>query len=248
MRAHGEPTRFLVRMLASSEPASGLWGLAVASGLLLGACAPAPGGPEEVRRLAKPVPRIFLEPAPRAALPPGVEPRRVSEKGLALTARMEGYEGDLYEDPAGYCTIGFGHLVRLGLCSPEDVERYRNGLDYDEALELLRTDLRLAERAVMDLVEVELDQGKFDALSDFTYNVGRGRLARSTLLRLLNEGYHGTVPDQLRRYVLANGRKLRGLVVRREEEVARYLAIGAVRRGRAPSQVQLELTPIDILR
>ena len=191
------------------------------------------------------VPRIFLDPAPRGPLPPGVELRRVTLKGLDLTASMEGYRGELYEDPAGYCTIGFGHLVKLSPCDGTEPARFRHGLDRPAARELLREDLQLAERAVTELVDVPLSDGQYDALCDFTYNVGRGALARSTLRDYVNAGEYGKVPAQLRRYVLAGGRRLRGLVVRREKEIELFFDGLVPRSVPGPDE---DLTPIDILR
>jgi GH24 family phage-related lysozyme (muramidase) len=159
---------------------------------------------------------------------------------------MEGFQGQLYEDPAGYCTIGYGHLIRQGPCDGSEPEHLRTGISRDEALELLRQDVSLAERAVMELAEVDLDDGQYAALCDFTFNVGRGALARSTLLRRINEGLHPEVPGQFRRYVLANGRKLPGLVVRREEEIALFFENHVVPRAIPGTREDLEL--IDILR
>lgn len=67
-------------------------------------------------------------------------------------------------------------------------------------------------------VRVPLNQPQFDALVDFTFNLGGGTLGRSTLLAELNAGHYGSVPGQLRRFVKAGGRTLPGLVRRREAE------------------------------
>lgn len=219
----------------------------IALSLSMAGCAPGHRGSNEPGSSAfNPVPRIFLEPAPRGPLPPGVTLRKVSEKGLELTARMEGFQGRLYEDPAGYCTIGYGHLIRMGPCDGSEPEEFRRGIGREQALELLRRDIALAERAVIDLAQVELDDGQYAALCDFTYNVGRGALARSTLLRHVKAGQHPEVPGQFRRFVLANGRKLAGLVARREEEIALFFENGVV--PRAAPEMGEELGLIDIIR
>lgn len=61
-----------------------------------------------------------------------------------------------------------------------------------------------------------------DALVSFTYNLGSGALQRSTLRRVINRQSHHNVPSQLMRWVWAGGRKLRGLVRRREAEANLY--------------------------
>lgn len=49
-------------------------------------------------------------------------------------------------------------------------------------------DVAVAEAVVQRLVKVPLTQGQFDALVDFVFKLGGGRLASSTLLRNLNAG------------------------------------------------------------
>lgn len=56
------------------------------------------------------------------------------------------------------------------------------------------------------------------ALISFTFNVGSGNLATSTLLKYLNKGNHKAACKELVRWVYANKQKLPGLVHRRGEE------------------------------
>ena len=79
-----------------------------------------------------------------------------------------------------------------------------------------------AERAVLRLIRVPLEDGRFDALSSFTFNLGTGALQRSTLRRKVNREEHDAVPAEFRRWVWAGGRKLKGLIRRREAEAALY--------------------------
>lgn len=53
-------------------------------------------------------------------------------------------------------------------------------------------------------------------------NLGAGALQRSTLRRKVNRGEHSLVPREFRRWVWAGGRRLRGLIRRREAEVGLY--------------------------
>jgi lysozyme len=95
-------------------------------------------------------------------------------------------------------------------------------VDEDEALDLLRKDVAVAERAVLRLINVPLTQGQFDALVSFTFNLGSGALQRSTLRRKVNREEHDDVPAEFMKWVWAGGRKLKGLVKRRKAEVAFY--------------------------
>jgi len=86
----------------------------------------------------------------------------------------------------------------------------------------LRQDAQIAERAVLRLINVPLTDGQFDALVSFTYNLGGGALQRSTLRRKINREEHTEVPEQFMRWVWAGGRKLKGLVRRRNSEINCY--------------------------
>jgi len=62
------------------------------------------------------------------------------------------------------------------------------------------------------------------ALVSFTFNLGSAALQRSTLRRKVNREEHDDVPSELMKWVWAGGKKLRGLVRRREEELKLYEA------------------------
>jgi len=142
----------------------------------------------------------------------------VSDAGLRFIGRFEGFRSRLYDDPAGNCTIGFGHLVHLGPTNGSEPAELCAGITRSQALELLRADARAAADAVRTRVGVPLTQPQFDALVSFAYNVGPGAFAGSTLLRLLNGGAYAAVPGQLARWSKAQGRTLPGLVRRRAAE------------------------------
>ena len=74
------------------------------------------------------------------------------------------------------------------------------------------------ERTVDRLIKVDLNQGQYDALVSFAYNLGGGALASSSLRRILNRGNYPGAERQFKRWVFAGGRKLRGLVKRRAAE------------------------------
>ena len=149
---------------------------------------------------------------------PRANGHRLSDRGIEFIGRFEGFRGALYNDPAGHCTIGYGHLVHRGRCNGSEPAELRAGITRERAAQLLRSDAAVAVAAVRDSVAVALTQAQFDALVSFTFNVGAGAFRRSTLLARLNAGRHEAVPAQLRRWVTASGRTLPGLVARREAE------------------------------
>lgn len=142
---------------------------------------------------------------------------RISEQGLKLIRSFEGFSAIAYTCPAGYPTIGYGHVVKSG-------ETFAGAMDESAALALLRADVADAEAAIGRLVMVPLTQFQFDALASFIYNVGAGAFQRSTLKRKVNREEHEDAALEFGRWIWAGGRKLPGLVKRRAAEAALYNA------------------------
>ena len=138
---------------------------------------------------------------------------KTSTAGLALIEQEEGFAkviGNLvfpYTDIVGKWTIGFGHLIKPG-------ENFSQGLTRDQAVVILQQDVVEAEQIVNKEVTVPLNQGEFDALVDFVFNLG-DRLHGSTLLRYLNEGNYDAAASHLTDWVNAGGRPNAGLKARR---------------------------------
>ncbi|NUR06825.1 MAG: lysozyme [Nocardioidaceae bacterium] len=149
-----------------------------------------------------------------------------------MIGEFEGFSGRLYNDPAGHCTIGYGHLVHRGPINGAEPQRFSRGITESQGRRLLREDARPAGEAVSSLVRVPLSQQQFDALCSFTYNLGAGNLRRSQLLKRLNAGEYDAVPEELSKWVNAGGRELPGLVRRRRAEGVLF------RAGSYPWQTQ----------
>ena len=154
--------------------------------------------------------------------PPHAARRTLSREGARFIAQFEGFSGALYDDPAGHCTIGYGHLVHHGPRNGTEPAEFRRGITKQRALELLAIDGGKAAEAVSQSVGVPLAQHQLDALVSFVFNVGAGAFRESTLLRELNAGRYDAVPEQLKRWVKTDGRTLPGLVRRREAEGALF--------------------------
>ena len=147
--------------------------------------------------------------------------RHITQEGLDLIKRFEGFSPTIYICPAGYPTIGYGHVVR-----EEERERFEDGVDEQEAEDLLQRDVRWAERGVLRLIHVPLTDGQFDALVSFTFNLGTGALQRSTLRRKVNREEHTQVPREFMRWVWSGGKRMQGLVYRRKKESSLYAGEG----------------------
>ena len=151
---------------------------------------------------------------------------KCNEAGISLIKKWEGCHGPekdgllhSYICPAGVRTIGWGSTYIDG--APVDVQ---TTVTPEQAEDLLRQDVGKAERAIGKLITAELTDNMFAALCSWTYNLGTGALQRSRLRRLyINDGRYEEAADELLRWVYCNGRRLRGLVLRRTDERALFL-------------------------
>jgi lysozyme len=136
---------------------------------------------------------------------------KLSTTGMQLLKNSEGFRSHVYLDVAGIPTIGYGHRLLHR-------DSFPNGIDEPQAAILLACDVRDAEQAVQRLVKVPLTQGQFDALVDFCFNLGAGRLIASTLLKCLNAGRYDDAVEQLLLWDHADGQESAALKARREAE------------------------------
>mgnify|MGYP001773677413 CR=1 FL=1 len=127
-----------------------------------------------------------------------------------LTLPSEGLVLHPYSDPVGFQTICAGHLVQKG---EEVKERYTE----EECMEVFASDWQKHLKQTDSAVRVPYaSEWQRQALNDFTFNLGITSVKSSTLIRLVNQEKHEEACDQLTRWVYAGGKKLKGLVTRRE--------------------------------
>ena len=95
-------------------------------------------------------------------------------------------------------------------------------INEEKAEELLKRDLFFVEKFVNGIPKVRT-QGQFDALVSFTYNVGVGKLKRSTLLKkIMHDAPTAEIQREFMKWVYSGGKKLDGLVRRRRWEAQRW--------------------------
>ena len=95
----------------------------------------------------------------------------------------------------------------------------------EEVDALLAQDLARFERGVARLCPAAVNhQGQFDALVSFAFNVGLGNLQRSSIRMRYNRGDIEGAADAFLMWTKAAGRVLPGLVKRRQDERAMFLA------------------------
>ncbi len=144
----------------------------------------------------------------------------LSAAGRAFIQGWEGYRSETYLDQGGVPTIGWGHTgwyshgvpVALGQsCTLEQAEAW------------FSADTAAACAEVTVGVTVPLTQPQFDALVDFTYNLGAGAFAHSTLRRDLNEGDTLGAANEFLRWDYCAGVPDLGLENRRKAERTLFL-------------------------
>ena len=134
---------------------------------------------------------------------------KISEEGISLIKRFEGCRLEAYKCSAEVLTIGYGHT--------ENVNE-GDTITQEKADKLLKSDIESFEVYVNYSVMVELDQGQFDALVAWTFNLGVGNLRSSTMLQKLNNEDYTSVPSEMKRWNKAGGKTLDGLIRRRNAE------------------------------
>lgn len=140
---------------------------------------------------------------------------KVSDIFLEKLMEMEGCRLAAYRDAAGVPTIGYGHTagVRMG-----------DRISQQQAKALLRQDAEAVMRQVRAL-DVARTEAQLEALTSFAFNLGIARLRSSTLLKVIRQGgSKQAIQREFKRWVYAGGRKLSGLVKRREWEASHFFA------------------------
>ena len=149
----------------------------------------------------------------------------VPQAAVELAKRFEGFHkvpkndpvrrAHPYICPAGFWTVGFGHL-----CKPD-----HQPITEAEAEVYLAQDLMTALTATLRYCPVLAteSESRLAAVVDFTFNLGAGRLQTSTLRRRINQRDWANAGQELRRWVYGGGKVLPGLVKRREAEALRLL-------------------------
>jgi len=140
------------------------------------------------------------------------------EIAAELCKRFEGFRAKPYLCPAGIPTIGYGSTY------------------YADGKKVTLNDSLISPKAANDLLMYELqhtylpgalrncpvlatNERKCNAIVDFCYNLGVGRLQTSTLKRKINAQDWDGAKEQLMLWTKGGGKVLPGLLKRRQAEV-----------------------------
>lgn len=138
---------------------------------------------------------------------------KTSNLAIEKIKSFEGCRLAAYQDSVGVWTIGYGSTLNV---------RRGMRISQAEADRRFLFDLETAEIGLRKL-NLNLTQGQFDALADFVFNLGVGKLTNSTLLKKIRDkAPTDEIQKEFRRWVYAGGKVAQGLVKRREWEARRW--------------------------
>lgn len=150
----------------------------------------------------------------------------VPATATVVVKRIEGFFAAPYDDngalPGGTWTIGYGSIIDG---SGDPVTPATPPITEAQAESLLRRDMEGAARDVRMRVKVPLATCEAAALISWTYNLGAGNLAKSTMLARLNANRKEDVPAEMRKWIFHEGRALVGLLRRRWAEAAIFVGM-----------------------
>ena len=147
------------------------------------------------------------------------EDKRLTKAGANLIKHFEGclepHGGQFkaYKCPANVLTIGWGHTNHHG--RKFDAATKWTSKECDAAF---LEDMQGFESAVRRLVKVPLTSYQYDALVSFCYNCGEGNLAKSTLLKKVNNKEFEAAAQEFKKWNKGGGKVLPGLTRRRASE------------------------------
>lgn len=140
---------------------------------------------------------------------------QLGPKGKALIQSFENCKLYAYQDQRGVWTIAWGHtlgVVPYLTCTQAEADAW------------FVQDTQTAVNAVNRTAQVLLSQEQFDALASFTFNVGQGSEAHSTLLADVNSGNMAAAAAQFEQWNHVNGQVDAGLTRRRTAERDLFLS------------------------
>lgn len=138
---------------------------------------------------------------------------RASNECINAIKGFETLELKAYKCPSGVLTIGYGHT--RGVKRGQVITKVQADV-------LLKGDILNVEKS-LNSMSITFTQGQFDALVDFCFNMGMVKFIGSTLYtKILVHATDDEITAQFRRWVYGGGKKLDGLVKRREWEVQQW--------------------------
>lgn len=148
--------------------------------------------------------------------------RNIDKAGTELITKWEGLKLKPYLCSAGVPTIGYGSTYYE---NGQRVKLTDSAITEERAKLLFKNTIVTYEKAVETFTRDDINQNQFNALVSFAYNLGTNALKSSTLLKKVNANPSDvTIKNEFAKWVNAGGKKLQGLVNRRNDEIKMYFS------------------------
>ena len=143
-----------------------------------------------------------------------------SKNCIDLIKKFEGFRSEAYQDSVGIWTVGYGSTMWPDGKNVQPGQR----MTIQEAEAVMTWELtRKGKEILSGLPTTIINQNQYDALVSFAYNLGVGALLKSTLFKKLKVNPNDpSIRAEFMRWVNAGGKRLTGLVGRREAEANLY--------------------------
>jgi lysozyme len=148
-----------------------------------------------------------------------------------LIMKYEGYKSTAYLCPAKIWTIGWGFtlipedLIKIGgsttLIKVPPNSKIINKDTAEAYLDFLILDV---SNSIKKELKVQITNNQLEALISFVFNLGIGSLKKSTLLKLINSQKFNEASKEFLKWNKAGGIELKGLTIRRQEEMNLFLS------------------------
>ncbi|MCL9783648.1 lysozyme [Vibrio sp. S4M6] len=148
---------------------------------------------------------------------------KVSPQGLELIGNAEQCRLTPYKCPAGLITNGIGNTHQV---SPKPITLEKVAQDWSSNIESAQNCLAATTNIAA------LSQGQIDAFTSFIFNVGCTRYQHNSngsetrIYKKLKAGKYDSACRELRFWVYGDGKRLKGLVIRRKKEMK--LCLGSI--------------------
>lgn len=132
-----------------------------------------------------------------------------------------------YDDSKGYCTVGWGHLVRQASCKVVGKRALKDFIPIAEAKRYFEEDVPKHEAYVKKAIKVPLHQYEFDALVSLAFNIGNIGVKAPNLCKLINKKDYENGPKEMLdiNKITVDGKKVPepGLTKRRNSEYQLFI-------------------------
>ena len=151
-------------------------------------------------------------------------PTRLNDEGAGFIGRFEGFRGHLYNDAAGHCTIGYGHLVHLGNCNGSEPAAFKQDISESGGRGRLRR--RRADRGGRGVLlrACPAQSAAVRRAGELRLQPGRRRVRELDPAQGHQRAQPRGRPRPAQEWVHAGGQVLPGFVTRRKAEAQLFTA------------------------